>query len=229
MVIMSTLLGSLVLGVSWFASHIHAVPYEKESPTVISQIAKAALGQGSFGTVMFILVQAATMLILFAGANTTYSAFPLLCNFVATDGYLPRQLTKRGHRLAFSNGILLLSGGGILLVTLTAGSVERLVAFYALGVFTGFTLAGAGMTKHALRNRPSNWQWKVAINATSSAVSFLVVIIFSVVKFSEGAWMVLVTAPILVVVFLRFRKQYVREQSRASHINWSPRCHNFGR
>jgi len=162
--------------------------------------------------VMFILVQTATMLILFAGANTTYSAFPLLCNFVATDGYLPRQLTKRGHRLAFSNGIILLSAGGVFLVTLTAGSVEHLVAFYALGVFTGFTLAGAGMTKHALRTRPEHWKWKVAINSTSSAVSFLVVVIFSVVKFSEGAWMVLVAAPILVFTFLRFRKQYVREQ-----------------
>ena len=212
MVIMSTLLGSLVLGVSWFASHIHAVPYEDESPTVISQIAKAALGQGSFGSVMFILVQAATMLILFAGANTTYSAFPLLVNFVASDGYLPRQLTKRGHRLAFSNGILLLSAGGLFLVFFTGGSVEHLVAFYALGVFTGFTLAGAGMTKHALRTRPEHWRAKVAINGISAAVSFLVVVIFSIVKFSEGAWMVLVAAPILVAVFLRFRKQYVREQ-----------------
>lgn len=213
MVIMSTLLGSLVLGVSWFASHIHAVPFEDESPTVISQIAKAALGQGTFGAVMFILVQAATMLILFAGANTTYSAFPLLVNFVASDGYLPRQLTKRGHRLAFSNGILLLSAGGLFLVTFTAGSVEHLVAFYALGVFTGFTLAGAGMTKHALRTRPEHWRWKVAINSVSAGVSFMVVIIFSIVKFSEGAWMVLVAAPILVVTFLRFRKQYVREQA----------------
>jgi hypothetical protein len=162
---------------------------------------------------MFVLVQLATMLILFAGANTTYSAFPLLVNFVASDGYLPRQLTKRGHRLAFSNGILLLSGGGLLLVTLTAGSVEHLVAFYALGVFTGFTLAGAGMTKHALRTRPAHWRWKVAINSTSAAVSFLVVIIFSVVKFSEGAWMVLVAAPILVLTFLRLHRQYVREQA----------------
>jgi amino acid transporter len=213
MVIMSTLLGSLVLGVSWFAGHVHAVPYTSGAPTVISQIAKAAVGTGTFGSIMFVLVQLATMLILFAGANTTYSAFPLLVNFVATDGYLPRQLTKRGHRLAFSNGILLLSGGGLLLVTLTSGSVEKLVAFYALGVFTGFTLAGAGMTKHALRNRSKNWQWKVAINSTSAAVSFLVVIIFSVVKFSEGAWMVLVAAPILVLTFLRFHRQYVREQA----------------
>ena len=114
-------------------------------------------GDGVVGSVMFVMVQLATMLILFAGANTTYSAFPILVNFVATDGYLPRQLTKRGHRLAFSNGILLLSGGGILLVLITAGSVEHLVAFYALGVFTGFTLAGFGMTRHALRNKTGQW------------------------------------------------------------------------
>ncbi|MFM2365295.1 MAG: hypothetical protein RLY79_964, partial [Actinomycetota bacterium] len=120
LVVMSCILGTLVLGVSYFAHHIHAMPYESGTPTVISQIAKAAVGEGAFGSIMFILVQLATMLILFAGANTTYSAFPLLCNFVASDGYLPRQLTKRGHRLAFSNGILLLAGGGIVLVLITA-------------------------------------------------------------------------------------------------------------
>ena len=210
--IMSGLLGSLVLGVSWFAHRIHAMPYESGTPTVISQIAKTIVGDGVFGQTMFVLVQAATMLILFAGANTTYSAFPLLCNFVATDGYLPRQLTKRGHRLAFSNGILLLSGGGIFLVLFTAGSVEHLVAFYALGVFTGFTLAGFGMVRHALRNKEGQWKAKVFINGLSGAVSFLVVIIFSVVKFTEGAWLVLVTAPILVITFLRLRRQYDREQ-----------------
>jgi amino acid transporter len=214
--IMSGLLGTLVLGVSWFAHRIYAMPYESGTPTVISQIAKTIVGDGVFGQIMFVMVQAATMLILFAGANTTYSAFPLLCNFVATDGYLPRQLTKRGHRLAFSNGILLLSGGGIFLVLITAGSVEHLVAFYALGVFTGFTLAGFGMTRHALRNKEGHWKAKIFINALAGSVSFLIVIIFSVVKFTEGAWLVLVTAPILVVTFLRLRRQYDREQEALS-------------
>ena len=216
LVVMSCLLGSLVLGVSYFAHHIHAMPYESGTPTVISQIAKAAVGAGTFGSAMFILVQLATMLILFAGANTTYSAFPLLCNFVASDGYLPRQLTKRGHRLAFSNGILLLSGGGLLLVIITAGSVEHLVAFYALGVFTGFTLAGFGMTKHSLRTKPKGWRLKVVINSIAGSVSLAIVIIFSVVKFTEGAWLVLVTAPILVMTFLRLRRQYTREQEALS-------------
>ena len=210
--IMSALLGTLVLGVSWFAHKIHAVPYESGTPTVISQIAKVIVGDGAFGSIMFIMVQAATMLILFAGANTTYSAFPILVNFVASDGYLPRQLTKRGHRLAFSNGILLLSGGGIFLVLITAGSVEHLVAFYALGVFTGFTLAGFGMTRHALRNRVGAWRAKVFINGLAGSISLIVVIIFSIVKFTQGAWLVLIAAPILVMTFLRLRRQYTREQ-----------------
>ncbi len=212
LVVMSCLLGTLVLGVSYFAHQIHAMPYQSGAPTVISQVAKTAVGDSTFGSVMFILVQLATMLILFAGANTTYSAFPLLCNFVASDGYLPRQLTKRGHRLTFSNGILLLTGGGLLLVVITAGSVEHLVAFYALGVFTGFTLAGFGMTKHSLRTKPKGWRVKVVINSMAGSVSLAIVIIFSVVKFTEGAWMVLVTAPILVMTFLRLRRQYTREQ-----------------
>jgi hypothetical protein len=165
---------------------------------------------------MFIMVQLATMLILFAGANTTYSAFPLLVNFVAADGYLPRQLTKRGHRLAFSNGILLLAGGGILLVVITAGSVEHLVAFYALGVFTGFTLAGFGMTRYYQRTKSDGWRIKVFINGLAGSISFAIVIIFSVVKFTQGAWLVLVVAPIMVVSFLRLRRQYAREQEALS-------------
>jgi hypothetical protein len=213
---MSTLLGILVLGVSYFAHHIHAMPYESGVPTVISQIAKAAVGTGAFGTFMFIMVQLATMLILFAGANTTYSAFPLLVNFVAADGYLPRQLTKRGHRLAFSNGILLLAGGGIFLVVITAGSVEHLVAFYALGVFTGFTLAGFGMTRYFQRTKPKGWKIKVVINGLAGSISLIIVVIFSVVKFTQGAWLVLVTAPILVATFLRLRRQYTREQEALS-------------
>jgi amino acid transporter len=229
LVIMSTLLGTLVLGVSYFAHHIHAMPYENGVPTVISQIAKATVGDSGFGTFMFIMVQLATMLILFAGANTTYSAFPLLVNFVAADGYLPRQLTKRGHRLAFSNGILLLAGGGILLVVITAGSVEHLVAFYALGVFTGFTLAGFGMTKYFLRTKPEKWKLKVFVNGLAGSVSLLIVLIFSVVKFTQGAWLVLVTAPIMVFSLLRLRRQYTREQGALSVKSHQERATSMSR
>jgi hypothetical protein len=153
----------------------------------------------------------------------------LLCNFVASDGYLPRQLSKRGHRLAFSNGILLLAGGGLLLAFMTAGSVEHLVAFYALGVFTGFTLAGFGMAKHAKRNKGDGWKVKFAINGLAGAVSFVIVIIFSVVKFTEGAWIVLVVAPIAVLSFLRLRRQYTAEQKALTVKNEQQRATSITR
>lgn len=213
LVIMSSILGTLVLGVSWFAQRIQTMPYESGTPTVISQIAKVALGDGAGGKIFFVFVQAATMLILFAGANTTYSAFPILCNFVATDGYLPHQLTKRGHRLAFSNGIIFLASSAIVLVLITGAGVDRLVAFYALGVFTGFTLAGFGMAKHAYSNRKGAWKTKIFINALSGSVSIIVVIVFAIVKFTEGAWLVVTIAPIAVYSLLRLNHQYQREQA----------------
>ena len=165
--------------------------YESGSPTVISQIAKSVMGEGPFGNFWFIYVQFATTLILFAGANTTYSAFPILCNFVATDGFLPKQLTKRGHRLAFSNGIIFLAVGAVVFVVTTGASVEHLVAFYALGVFTGFTLSGFGMAKHARKNQTKNWKLKIFVNSLAGVVSLVVVIVFSIVKFTEGAWIIL--------------------------------------
>ncbi|MDP1721400.1 MAG: amino acid permease [Candidatus Nanopelagicaceae bacterium] len=213
LVIMSSILGTLVLGVSWFAQRIHAMPYEGGTPTIISQIAKVALGDGTAGKIFFIFVQAATMLILFAGANTTYSAFPILCNFVAADGYLPHQLTKRGHRLAFSNGIIFLASAAIALVIITGAGVDRLVAFYALGVFTGFALAGFGMAKHAHRNRIGHWKLKMFINGLSGGVSVIVVVVFTIVKFTEGAWIVVTIAPIAVFSLIRLSSQYQREQA----------------
>ncbi len=213
LLIMSAILGTLVFGVSWFAHSTYATPYATGTPTVISQIAKATLGNGTFGSVFFYVVQGATMLILITGANTAYSGFPYLVNFVANDGFLPRQLTKRGHRLAFSNGILVLATFATALVLVTGGSVNHLVAFYALGVFTGFTLVGFGMAKRAKTNKDAGWRYRYAINTLSGVVSFTIIIIFATVKFTEGAWVILVLAPILVLLLLRLNRRYRREQS----------------
>jgi amino acid transporter len=212
LVMMSLILGSLVLGVSYFAHRIMAVPYEDETPTVISQVASTILGDGTFGSAFFIVVQAATMLILFAGANTTFSAFPIVVNYAAADGYLPKWLTKRGHKLNFSNGIMVLSGAALILVFATQGSVSYLVAFYALGVFTAFTLSGLGMAKHNYKYREGNWKLKFAINGLAGSLALIIVIIFAIVKFTEGAWVVLVVAPILVISFLRLRTRYDAEK-----------------
>jgi amino acid transporter len=211
LVVMSCILGTLVAGVSWLAHETHAVAYVAGSPTVISQVAKAVLGDSAAGHVGFLLVQLATMLILYTGANTPFNGFPFLANFVAADGFLPRWLTKRGHRLAFSNGIVVLTVASLALLLGTGAHVDRLVAFYAIGVFTGFTLAGFGMAKHFRTFRGSNWKAKVAINNLVGAVSGLVVLIFAVTKFTEGAWLVVLIFPIMVIVLIRLHRAYDRE------------------
>jgi hypothetical protein len=153
------------------------------------------------------------MLILITGANTAYSGFPYLVNFVANDGFLPRQLTKRGHRLAFSNGIILLASTAIALVFATRADVNHLVAFYALGVFTGFTLVGFGMAKRASTNKAKGWQYSYVINTLSGVVSLVIVVIFAIVKFTEGAWVIIVITPIIVSLLLRLNRQYRKEQA----------------
>jgi len=213
LLIMSAILGTLVFGVSWFAHSTYATPYATGAPTVISQIAKATLGSGTFGSIFFFVVQGATMLILITGANTAYSGFPYLVNFVANDGFLPRQLTKRGHRLAFSNGIILLAACATALVLVTRADVNHLVAYYALGVFTGFTLVGFGMAKRASTNKAKGWQYSYVINTLSGVVSFVIVIIFAIVKFTEGAWVIIVITPIIVALLLRLNRQYRKEQA----------------
>jgi hypothetical protein len=136
----------------------------------------------------------------------------MVVNFVAQDGYLPNWLTKRGHRLNFSNGILVLTAAAMILILVTRASVEHLVAYYALGVFTAFTLSGLGMAKYAKTHKKGAWKANFVINGLSGSISLLVVLIFAVVKFNQGAWVVVVVTPFLVMAFLRLRKQYTSEQ-----------------
>lgn len=218
LVVMSCMLGFCCLGIAWLAHLTHAVPYTDGNPTVISQVARAALGEGPLGTVGFFVVQAATCLILYTGANTPFNGFPFLANFVAADGFLPKWLTKRGHRLVFSNGIVLLGVVALALLIFTGAHVDKLVAFYAIGVFTGFTLAGFGMAKHFLGSqgraaggRDRSRLVNGVLDLVVGGVAALVVLIFAVTKFSEGAWLVLVMFVVFVPVLLRLRARYVAE------------------
>ena len=208
---MSVILGSLVLGISFLAWRTHAAPFADGTPTVISQVAQAAFGTGLFGHVAFIVVQAATALILYTGANTPFTGFPFLASFIAEDSFLPRQLTRRGHRLAFSNGIIVLTVLALALLLAVGSNVNRLVPFYAIGVFTGFTMAGLGMAKYHRLHQEPGWRRRRAINATAGAVSALVVLIFAIVKFTEGAWLVVLLFPILWFTLVRLNLRYRRE------------------
>ncbi len=152
------------------------------------------------------------MLILYTGANTSFNGFPNLASFVAEDAYLPRQLTRRGHRLVFSNGIIILTVVSLALIIVTRANLTALVAMYAIGVFTGFTMAGAGMVKHHLTHREQGWRYKIWINGFAGGLSALVVLIFAVTKFTEGAWVVVVAFPLLVIVLIRLHHQYAAER-----------------
>ena len=211
LVAMSSTLGFLVLGVTLLARWTHAVPYAIGSPTVVSQEVKAVFGTSTLGHFGFYMVQLATMLILYTGGNTSFNGFPYLASFVAGDRFLPRQLTKRGHRLAFSNGILVLTAVALALVLVYRAQLNGLVALYAIGVFTGFTMAGSGMVKHHLTARTGHWRRGIAINGFSAFLSFTVVFIFAIAKFKEGAWLIFVVGPLLYVGLIRLHRQYGQE------------------
>ena len=158
-------------------------------------------------------MQAATALILYTGGNTSFNGFPALTSFVAEDSFLPRPLMKRGHRLVFSNGIIVLTVLAVALLIGTGGSLNALVPFYAIGVFTGFSMAGYGMTKHWLTHREPGWRYKLVINFSAGVLSTIVVGIFAIAKFTEGAWLVVVVFPILVFALMRLNRQYRAEAS----------------
>jgi hypothetical protein len=208
---MSLTLGGLVLGVSLLAHYTHAIPYTVGSPTVISQVAKEALGHSLFGQVGYYMVQLSTLLILWTGANTSFNGFPFLANFVAEDRFLPRPFMKRGHRLVFSNGIVFLAVVAIFLIIITRAQVDSLVSLYAIGVFCGFTMAGFGMSKHHVTEKEAGWRHKLVINGTAGAVSAVVVVIFAVTKFTQGAWAVVVLFPVLMYILIRTHRLYTAE------------------
>ncbi len=203
------ILGTLVAGISWLAHLTHAAPYQVGFPTVLSQ--EADIVFGSAGHFMFFVVQAATALILYTGGNTSFNGFPFLTSFVAEDSFLPRWLMKRGQRLVFSNGIIVLTVLSVTLIGVVGANVNALVPFYAIGVFTAFSMAGFGMAKYFHTHQVPGWRHKLVICFSSGVLTSVVVVIFAVVKFTEGAWLIVLIFPIGVFALIRLNHQYSAE------------------
>jgi amino acid transporter len=216
LVVMGVGLGIMFLGLSGLAAALHVGPFESGTPTVISQVGEAVYG-GGFGKVLFYSLQAGTMLILIMAANTGFADFPRLASFQAGDSFLPRQLMKRGHRLVYSNGVLVLAGVAMLLVVATGGVVTKLIPLYAIGVFTGFTISQAGMVKHHLTHRHPGYRKSIVIQGIGCVLSFLVLLIVSITKFPEGAWVILIVLPALVMLLMRLNRQYAQEAEELEH------------
>jgi amino acid transporter len=210
------ILGTLVAGISGLAYLTHAAPYKVGYPTVISQEANIVFG--SAGHFMFYVVQAVTALILFTGGNTSFNGFPFLTSFVAEDSFLPRWMMKRGQRLVFSNGIIVLTVLSVALILFVGANVNALVPFYAIGVFTAFSMAGFGMARYHTRVKEPGWRYKRVINFSAGVMTSIVVVVFAVVKFTEGAWLILVIFPILVFALIRLNRQYRHEANALQAI-----------
>src|SRR5205807_2207201 len=165
-------------------------------------------GSSPAGHALYYCLQAGTMLILVLAANTSFADFPRLASFHAGDNFMPRQLTKRGHRLVFSNGIMALAAVAIVLVIVTDAKVDRLIPLYAIGVFTSFSLSQAGMAKHHLTHKEPGWRGGLFINGTGAVLSAVVDVIIAITKFTHGAWAVVVFVPVMVYGLTRLNKQY---------------------
>jgi hypothetical protein len=191
-------------------------PYERGTPTVLAQVGDIVFGGGSVGRLLYYCLQAGTMLILVLAANTSFADFPRLASFHADDNFLPRKLTKRGHRLVYSNGIIALATAAAVLVVITEAKVDTLIPLYAIGVFLGFTFSQAGMAKHHLRQRQPGWRTGLLINGSGAVLSGAVDLIIAVTKFKPegsvlGAWVVIVAVPLSVAALVRLHRRYEAE------------------
>jgi amino acid transporter len=203
---MGIILSTLFFGTSVLASRLQPLPAEGEE-TVLSVMGRYVFGDGS---ILYFILQFSTFAILILAANTAYADFPRLSSYIARDGFLPRQLTNRGDRLVFSNGIVALTViAGLLIVAFNA-EVSALIPLYAVGVFTGFTLSQSGMVVRHWRLREPRWRSGLVINAVGAVATFLVLTVVIVSKFAIGAWIPVVVIPSLVVLFKLINRHYRR-------------------
>ncbi len=229
LVVMAAILIALFISITVLANAIHAVPSHSE--TVISQVARTIYGTEGLGYVGYIMTMAGAFAVLFMAANTPFADFPQLAALHSGDGFLPRQLTNRGRRLVFAWGIYTLAGAAIFLVIVTGALVTNLIPLYAIGVFLGFTISQTGMTRRFWRSgrlKPGEFTWgletkiaydphwllKMAISGTGAAITFIVMLVFVVTKFTSGAWVIVLLIPLLVWVFFQIHRHYKETAAR---------------
>jgi amino acid transporter len=200
-----TILAALFCGVAALALQLR--PTLSDDQTILSTMGRAVFGGDN---PLYYVLQFFTAAILILSANTAFADFPRLSAVIASDGFMPRQLAKRGDRLAFSNGIIALTVASITLLVAFDASVSALVPLFAVGLFTSFTLSQAGMVVHHRRLREPRWRLGLAINALGSAATAIVLVVILASKFTEGAWVPTVVIPLITLVFMAIHRHYAR-------------------
>ena len=216
---MAVILGTLFIGTTVLALGYGILAHPDGNPTVIGQIAHLVFtGPLAF---MYPFFQIATLFILALAANTSYSDFPRLSSLLARDHFLPHQFAFRGDRLAFSTGIISLAFLSILLLIVFDGVTTALINLYAVGVFFSFTLSQGGMVRHwwKLRATHRGWLRSMIINGIGATATLVVALVIASTKFVEGAWIVVLLIPLLVIMFLGIRSHYLRvERERTTAV-----------
>lgn len=202
LIVMALLMGVLFVGSVGLTHYLGVIAGPQE--TILSALARRLLGNG----LAYVTIQVATLLILVVAANTSFAGFPRLTAILASDGYLPRQLTALGDRLSLDNGILLLSMSTAGLIIIFGGDSHALVPLFAVGVFMAFSLSQLGMVVHWYRERNGYWWWKAAINGVGALVTAMTVFTIAVSKFGQGAWIVILLIPVLLGTFTTIRTHY---------------------
>jgi amino acid transporter len=214
LLILAVCLSTLFLGITFLAHIYHADPrLIEEGHTVPSQIARAVFGEGP----VFYILQTFTALILFLAANTAYADFPRLASILAVDRYLPSVLRNRGDKLAFSNGIVLLSLAAAAVLTYYRADVHHIIPLYVVGVFTSFTLSQTGMVMRWRRIKGDGWRRKAVVNGIGAVTTGVVLVIVGAAKFKKGAWVIMLLIPLFALILLAIRRHYqsVAEELRA--------------
>ncbi len=220
---MAVILGVLFIGITLLATSYGVEAKTNGNPTVIAQIA-AQVFNGPLAF-MYPVFEIATLCILTLAANTSYSDFPRLASLLARDNFLPHQFAFRGDRLAFSIGIAVLAFLASVLLVVFKGDVTLLLNLYAVGVFMSFTLSQGGMVRHwwKLRAVNKNWRRSIVINGLGAITTLLVAVIISATKFFDGAWVVVILIPVLVIMLELIHRHYTRvEHERTSEIPIRP-------
>lgn len=221
MVWMILILGSFFLSLTALAQHFGVTYTHSADPSVVAEPLLSKLirvvygGDTALGRGLHLATQGFIFAILVVAANTAYADFPRLAALMGRDNYLPKQLASQGDRLVFSNGILILTAMSCLLVWLLHANTDLLLPLYALGVFTGFTISQTGMVMHwlRLRGKERHWHLKALVNAIGMMAAGAVMVDIAITKFTHGAWLIVALIPVLVVIFQRIHRHYIRVRS----------------
>lgn len=228
---MAGILGILFFGITILALSYHIEANPASNPTVIGQIAQQVFSGPWF--FLYPVFQFATLLILTLAANTSYADFPRLASLLARDSFLPHQFAYRGDRLAFSSGILFLATLASVLLIVFQSKTTQLINLYAVGVFVSFTLSQSGMVCHwwRLRGQQRKWQRSLLLNGLGALVTLTVSLVIATTKFLEGAWIVVLLIPLLVLLFLGISRHYrsIERERVRTNVPFAPKdiSHHF--